>query len=110
MFTRPPSPAPLLVQYNMGQIDIFFQRLEVTLLALIQNTGHILDGVLVFQVYFVGGALYGGVGTVGTVVWPHTGVPHLVSPQGVVVRAGVLAGVAGEGFVSGVFPRVELQS
>ena len=110
MFTSAPSPAPLFVQYNMGQIDIFFQRLEITLLALIQNITDILDGVLVFQVYFVGCALYGGVGTVGTVVRPHTGVSHLVSPQGVVVGAGVLTGVTGEGFVSGVFSRVKLQS
>ena len=66
--------------------------------------------MLVFQVYFVGSALYGGVGTVGTVVRPHTGVSHLVSPQRVVVRAGVRTGVASEGFVSGVFSRVKLQS
>ena len=98
------------MQYNMGQIDIFFQRLEITLLALIQDIRHILDGVLVFQVYFVGGALYGGVGTVGTVVGPHTGVSHLVSPEGVVVGAGVLTGVAAEGFVPGVFPGVKLQA
>ena len=71
MFTSPTPPTPLLMQYNMGEINIFFQRLEITLLALIQDIRHILDGVLVFQVYFVSGALYGGVGTVGTVVGPH---------------------------------------
>ena len=85
MFTSTTPPAPLIVKYNMGQINIFFQRLEITLLALIQDIRHILDGVLVFQMYFVGGALYGGVGTVGTVVRSHTRVSHLVSPQGVVV-------------------------
>ena len=94
----------------MGKINIFFQRFEITLLTLIQNIGHILDSVLVFQVYFVRGALYGGVGTVRTAVRPHPGVSHLVPPQGVVVGAGVLAGVAGEGVVSRVFSRVELQS
>ena len=97
------------MQYNMGEINIFFQRLEITLLALIQDIRHILDGVLVFQVYFVSGALYGAVGTVRTVVRPQPRVPHLVSPQGVVVRAGVLTAVAAERFVSGVFSRVELQ-
>ena len=94
----------------MGQINIFFQRFEITLLTLIQNIRHILDSVLVFQVYFVRGALDRGVGAVGTVVGPQAGVSHLVPPQGVVVGAGVLAGVAPEGFVSGVLPRVELQS
>ena len=98
------------MKYNMSKIKVLFQCLEVTALALKQNIRDVLDGVFVFQVHFIRGALDRGVGAVGTVVGPQAGVSHLVPPEGVVVGAGVLAGVAPEGFVSGVFPRVELQS
>ena len=73
------------MKYNMSKIKVLFQCLEVTALALIQNIGDILDSVLVLQMYFVRGALYGGVRAVGAVVGPQPGVSHLVSPERVVV-------------------------
>ena len=93
----------------MGKINILFQSFEITELTLIQDIRHVLDSVFILEVYFVGGALNGGVGTVRTVVRPHPGVSHLVPPQRVVVGAGVLAGVAAERFVPRVLPGVELQ-
>ena len=93
----------------MTQVNIFLQSLESTFVALIQNAGHVLDGVLGLQVGLVGGALYAGVGAVGAAVGPHPGVPHLVPPEGVVVRGGVVALPAGERFLPRVLPRVQLQ-
>ena len=98
------------MKYNVSKIYVLFQCLEITALALKQNIRYVLDGVLVLQVYFIRCALNRGVGTVGTIVRSQTGVSHLVSPERVVVGAGVLTGVAAEGFVSGVFPGVELQT
>ena len=94
---------------DVTQVNIFLQSLESTFVALIQNAGHILDGVLGPQVALVGGALYGGVGAVGAAVGPHPGVPHLVPPEGVMVRGGVVALLAREGFLPRVLPRVQLQ-
>ena len=93
----------------MAQINIFLQSLESTFVALIQNAGHILDGVLGLEVALVGCALYGGVWAVGAAVGPHPGVPHLVPPEGVVVRGGVVTLHAREGLLPRVLPRVQLQ-
>ena len=71
MFTST-TPPPLLMKHNMGKINILFQSFEITELTLIQDIRHVLDSMFILEMYFVGGALYGGVGTVRTVVRSHS--------------------------------------
>ena len=93
----------------MCKVNTFLQCFEYTEFTLEQNVRHLLHRVLGLQVHLVGGGLDGGVGAVGAAVGPHPGVPHLVPPEGVVVRGGVVALPAGERFLPRVLPRVQLQ-
>ena len=93
----------------MCQEGALLQGPEGAQSALVEQVGHVLQGVLGPQVHLVGAGLDGGVGTVGALVGPQPAVPHLVSPQRVVVGRRVVTLATSERFVPRVLPHVQLQ-